>query len=173
MTALLVELEGKTLPLTKCSWITQAPCGCVSGIMMAHLADSDHIAATEDQAWKLLYEHETAAHRRRDQAAGFTIRLIASDEGIDLLRRDCEHEPKWGITPRPEVEGMTWAVTDWHRPNQRLHLIESAGVARKWQSGMAPVVALCSKSDNWWTANDHKIHRAITCRRCERKAATS
>lgn len=51
MPDLLVELDGKTVPLTACQYVLWAECGCPQGVAVA---GSDIV--TEEHAWKLFFD---------------------------------------------------------------------------------------------------------------------
>lgn len=176
MTAtLLVELDGQTVPLSKCAWVITEPCGCTSGIMTAQFADGTYTVATEEEAWRHFYE-DSPEQGKRDRSAGVKFRLVGHEEGHRLIRSSCEHDPKWGRAPRPEVEGFTWAAPDSYSTQRRahLHLVETAGVdldARTRERPWASFTALCGKGETWWSTAWHRVDGRVTCLRCERKAA--
>lgn len=80
MPELLVQIDGKTLPLTTCVWITWAPCGCPCGALTAAYGDTAY--ATEDQAWREI--HPLKRERTKYQKQGYRLELM----GWDRYRSD-------------------------------------------------------------------------------------
>lgn len=56
---LMVELEGKTVPLTGCDWVLFKACGCPCGVSVASASEAD-----EEAVWKDFYP----LRRDRDHA---------------------------------------------------------------------------------------------------------
>jgi hypothetical protein len=89
MPELKVEIDGQLLALTKCVWVTWAPCGCPCGVLTA--AFGDEAFATEEQARQKIYPLK----RERDkyQRQGYRLELMGWDRyrsDIDLATR-CPH----------------------------------------------------------------------------------
>lgn len=72
MPELMVQIDGQTLPLTDCVWITWAPCGCPVGALTAAYGDEAH--ATEQQAWQEKYPLKR--ERDRYQRQGYRLELM-------------------------------------------------------------------------------------------------
>lgn len=167
------EIDGQTVAAHDASWYQIAPCGCAGGVTVVALPDSRMTPRlTEEDAWAAFYEGR-AELRRRDQAAGFTMRL-GHRSAVRELMRECEHEPKWGIAPIPNVEGHEWATT--HRipsARDRQHLVPAEAVTHgsdQLTVRTSKAVALCGRSDWYWFHDKPWVKGAPTCRRCEAKA---
>jgi hypothetical protein len=72
---LMVRVDGEIRPLSKCVWITWAPCGCAVGALTAAYSDQAH--ATEDQAWREIYP--TKRERDKYQRQGYRLELMSWD----------------------------------------------------------------------------------------------
>ncbi|WP_406325867.1 hypothetical protein OG784_13045 [Streptomyces sp. NBC_01617] len=89
MPELMVEIDGQLRPLSNCTWITWAPCGCPCGALTAAYGDEAH--ATEQQAWQEIYP--TKRERDKYQRRGFRLELMSWDRylaEVDLAKR-CPH----------------------------------------------------------------------------------
>lgn len=89
MPELMVQIDGQTHPLSNCTWITWAPCGCPCGALTAAYGDEAH--ATKEQAWREQYPLK----RERDkyQRQGYRLELMSWDRyraEVDLSVR-CPH----------------------------------------------------------------------------------
>lgn len=170
-----LEIDDVPVLATQVSWITTAPCGCVSGIQLAQITEPryEHNVLTESAAWAQLYEGR-AEKMRRDKAAGFTIRPVLTSVGVDLLQMKCEHEPRWGVEPPPVPDGMEWAAPGWRSTSRdRSHLV-SAG--RPKDVTRDRVASLCGKRAEWsWSSERHDVTDLAECLACWRlaKEATS
>lgn len=86
---LMVDVDGQIRPLSKCTWITWAPCGCPCGALTA--AFGDEAFATEDQAWRELFP--TKRERDKYQRQGYRLELMSWGRyraEVDLAKR-CPH----------------------------------------------------------------------------------
>lgn len=86
---LLIELEGKIVPVADCDWVLYAPCGCPIGLTVAAAAP------TEDPAWESHYPRKRERDaRRRD---GYRMELMTRDrwaaEVMPAMRAGCQHQP--------------------------------------------------------------------------------
>ncbi|MFJ2676340.1 hypothetical protein [Streptomyces sp. NPDC087525] len=89
MPELMVQIDGQTVPLGNCVWITWAPCGCPCGVLNA--AFGDEVFATEEQAWREKFP--TKRERDKYQRQGYHLELMGWDRyrrDIDLAAR-CPH----------------------------------------------------------------------------------
>lgn len=89
MPELMVQIDGHMLPLSNCTWITYAPCGCPCGALTA--AFGDEAFATEAQAWREHYPLK----RERDkyQRQVYRMELMSWDRyrtEVDLAAK-CPH----------------------------------------------------------------------------------
>lgn len=76
MSTILVQIDGKTLPLANCVWVEYRPCGCPCSVMNADWGD-DMVYATEEQARREMYPLK----RERDKAIkqGFKLEIVPFD----------------------------------------------------------------------------------------------
>lgn len=85
---LLVEIDGKTVPLDACDWVLWMPCGCPGGVTVARLSP------TEGDAWKEFFDRKR--DRERKQRQGYRMELVTHDrwklEISELMRAECPHE---------------------------------------------------------------------------------
>ncbi|KOU59905.1 hypothetical protein ADK57_32055 [Streptomyces sp. MMG1533] len=89
MPELMVQIDGKTFPLSNCTWITWAPCGCPCGALTAAYGDRAH--ATEEQAWREHYPLKR--DRDKYQRQGYRMELMSWDRyraEVDLAAK-CPH----------------------------------------------------------------------------------
>jgi hypothetical protein len=89
MPDLMVVIDDKTVPLTKCVWISFLACGCPFGVLTA--AFGDEAFATEEQALREIYPLKR--ERDRFHKAGRRLELMPWDRyraEIDLSAR-CPH----------------------------------------------------------------------------------
>lgn len=100
MTALLVQVDGKTLPLTDCCWIEYRPCGCPCSALTADWGDGENTFATEAQTRK----HLSPTKRERDKAAreGYRLELLSWDR----YRAEIDHAARC-----PHLKGTTTQAT--------------------------------------------------------------
>lgn len=98
MPDLKVDIDGQTLPLTNCVWITWAPCGCPCGALTA--AFGDEAFATEEQAWREKFP--TKRERDKYQRQGYRIELM----GWDRYRKDINLAARC-----PHIKGATTQQT--------------------------------------------------------------
>jgi len=167
------QIDGETVSADAAAWYVIAPCGCAEGATVVGLPGVEmKPKLTEEDAWAEFYEGR-GEQRRRDQAAGFTMRL-GHRSAVRELMRECEHDPKWGVPPTPKAEGHEWATT--HRipsARDRRHLVPEEAVTfdgGRLKRSNAKAVALCGRSDWYWFHDKPWVKDAPTCRRCEAKA---
>lgn len=89
MTTLMVQIDDQPVPLTKCVWITWAPCGCPCGALTAAYGDTAH--ATEGQALAEIFP--TKRERNKYTKQGYRVELMGWDRyraEIDLTAK-CPH----------------------------------------------------------------------------------
>lgn len=89
MPELMVQIDGKAFPLSNCTWITWAPCGCPCGALTA--AFGDEAFATADQAWRQHYPLKR--DRDKCQRQGYRMELMSWDRyraEVDLAAK-CPH----------------------------------------------------------------------------------
>lgn len=155
MTRLFFEMDGVPVPAEDCTWVLSAPCGCHVGFMLGR------IAVDAEAAWD---EFRPGAQRRRAEKAGYTVGLRRKADADP--RDDCPHSPKWGVVPRPEVEGHTWAT---QTRSVALHLVP---LVIEWDStGHAEdgseVVAMCRRSRGYvWSTRWYEMDGRGECATC-------
>lgn len=89
MPELMVQIDGATVPLTQCVWISFTDCGCPFGALTA--AYGDEAFATEEQALREFYP--TKRERNRYWKKGYRLELMPWGRyraDIDLSIR-CPH----------------------------------------------------------------------------------
>lgn len=174
MTALLVEVDGATVPLTTCSWYFVAPCGCTYGAMIAQLADERYgrdVYATEDQAWAHFAPNRI--QRERDRAGGDRAVLGLTSDLTTRVVLGCTHVPRYGRETTPIPDGYCWAHTD--RPRTK-HLIageapEKGGRSDSVQPFGEKRAALCGRSENrYWRADEWRLDDLPECLPCAARA---
>lgn len=173
----MVEVDGETVPLTKCSWYFVGSCGCAYGVMIAQLADERYgrdVYATEEQAWE--HFEPNRVQRERDRAAGDRAVLGLTSEATMRVVLNCKHTPKYGHEITPIPAGYTWAHTDKGRTKHllkgvapeeesRTHLVAPFGEKRK---------PLCGRTENrYWSADRWRIDDLPECLSCAAKAKES
>lgn len=163
MTGLYLDVDGQPVPIGECSWLLVAPCGCVSGITIAGRMGSNAPIISAEQAMRDFTPD--AESRRRDVAAGWTVRLAGNGRAaVDELvgPEGCQHTPKWGREPKPELAGFVWATC---RNSHRQHLVPAAEVG-SYES----TTVLCGFRSWGWKVDEWRLGDLATCLRCERDA---
>lgn len=173
-----LELGGEPVDLARISWYEKAPCGCVCG---AHVAYSDFggspsiLIATAEQAASEMWT--TKKERAKYEALGFTLYPDLTSKCKDLLTADCPHDPKFGIPPRPQVEGYQWATVQHSFSRATLmHLVPDLAVedARERRYGSDNGKPLCGgKREFWWSTEWYALDGKVECTRCVKKATAA
>lgn len=108
---------------------------------------------------------QTAAQRKKLHAEGFRFSLVGRADAMARWRADCAHDPKFGVEPRPEPDGWTWAVRG-ARPRV-VHLVPAADVrtfGAPLTADRAQAGAACAPASRaYW--RDEEIDR-IDCTDC-------
>ncbi|GAA3958131.1 hypothetical protein GCM10023085_45760 [Actinomadura viridis] len=91
---LMVELEGKTVPLAGCQYVLWEACGCPRGVTYASPDRPDPVI-TEDDAWKEFFARKR--ERDRVQREGLRMELMTHERYSRevyplMLKRACPHE---------------------------------------------------------------------------------
>lgn len=155
MTKLYFDIAGAPVPAEECTWVLTAPCGCECGWTVGKYCHS------EDQAWEGF--HRSVEMRHRDEGRGFRVEVKRHRD--IRIEDDCPHDPRFGVPPRPELEGHTWAAKD--RGAQRLHLVPLEIGEDGYASGREPVVAVCGRADAYfWSTEYRYVDRLIECTQC-------
>lgn len=91
--ALLVEVDGATVPLDECGWLERRPCGCIVSAVVA-VVPGDRTIATPEQAFRHLNPRKR--DRDRSEREGLTIELVTMKhyrENIGASWECQEHTP--------------------------------------------------------------------------------
>lgn len=162
---ILIRVGGDVVPLSDLTWETLAPCGCTCGVAIA-----SYIGADREAAAKHLVPN--AEQRRRDEAAGFVLRLVKTEEATARFRapQECPHTPRWGVQTVPVPDGYGWSDAHGQR---RSHLVpvppapKEAKPHYRWRTGW-DVTTLCGRArDGSYSLTFGDLP---TCRTCERMA---
>lgn len=164
-----IDINGTPTDLKDVSWYEKAPCGCTSG---AHVAFSDRmgrspalVIATAEQARMEMWE--TKAERDRQDALGFSIYPDLRSKGVELMA-ECQHEPRYGYPPRPQLDGYEWSADrSISARSSLMHLVPKPD-----GDHLTRRKPLCGGGAKWahWSAEDHHLLLKTECPRCEKKA---
>lgn len=154
MTTIYYEVDGQPVPDDQCDWVLIAPCGCECGWSLARYTKD------EDSAWDGF--SRSKAVRRRDEKLGY--RVIVKRHS-DICMDDCQHTPTYGVEPRPQLDGHTWAAK---REGRTLHLvplvIEKNSYAPFQQEA---VLSICGRTDGFsWSTKWFEINGRTDCVAC-------
>lgn len=97
MPELMVQINGRTVPLRDCEWVFYEPCGCPRGVMDASICDQP--IYDEDAAFREFfdtgYKRQTDAAVKRERERGVTAELMTVEryrvEVNPRLRGKCPH----------------------------------------------------------------------------------
>jgi hypothetical protein len=171
--AIYIDYEDQPTPATELSWLELAPCGCVVG--MTYVEHHDRTLATATEAWAYLHECDSAARTKADEKAGYTVRLGRRSD-VALLRVDCPHDPKWGVTATAIPDGYVWAQPNFRTyVRDRRHIVpgqfDDDGYLPPLQgSDGKPVTALCGREQRSWYSRHPEA--LVECMRCAKAAST-
>lgn len=170
-----LAIDGQPVDLSEISWYEKAPCGCVCGV---HVAYSDYggspsiVIPTAEQAaaemWPTTHEREKYQAR-----LGFTVFADLTSKCRELLTTECPHEPRFGVPPRPEVDGHLWAaVHDAVSRPKLMHLVPEAAVkaAQNREYGTRHRPLCGGKEAFWWSTEWYALDGKVECSRCWKKA---
>lgn len=150
------EIDGTPVRADECSWVLIAPCGCECAWA------TGRYTTTEEEARDGFFGSK--AVRRRDEKRGFTVKIVRNTD--TKIHDNCPHVPKFGVEPRPELEGHTWAGT---REGRTLHLVPLV-IEKDQHSGFGrtePVKAICRRADAYtWSTQWHIIDARVECAAC-------
>lgn len=162
---ILVVVNGETKRLADCRWVQYAPCGCICTIT-ATISGGNPLA-TPGQVDECMGTSKREAERERE--LGFTWKLEENDANLYERFKDCEHEPTWGVEPRPTLDGYEWGV-DYSAPLGAIaHLVHEGTVRCRGVDFDAPRAApLCKPGlrPKRWRNDAH----AVECKTCMKKA---
>lgn len=171
-----VNVNGAPVDLAEVSWYMKAPCGCISGVTLAWLPNSDHVITTAEQASASF--HDTKAERQKYEALGFSCFAgLTSDVGT-LLTVKCDHTPRFGYEQPPTPEGWAWARGGyWGNYTRTLHLVPTAAVRTEdhnpdrdhWQA-----TSICGTADKSnWDNRRWETDGRVECKKCIAKAGAA
>jgi hypothetical protein len=173
-----LELYGEPKPVDDLVWAFIAPCGCLSGLLVAGLAHTPSYepVVSEEQAWREYYP-SAATMRNQDKKAGFTCKLMTRQQAAAKGIGKCPHLPRWGVPETPHLEGYEWVI--YHNTRSQ-HLVE-------WLWGdetkipfpdyevrkqrFAPT-SLCGRQKSWFWERDGDTYDKPECGSCLKKAAS-
>lgn len=149
-------IDGQPVPADECMWVKVAPCGCECGWSLAKYV------ASVDMAWEDF--SRSKAVRRRDELRGYTVVIKRRTEV--RLSDDCPHTPRWGVEPRPQPAGHTWAGT---YDGRTLHLVPLV-IAPDSNSGYRHaerVASICKRASGYtWSTEWHLLDGRTECVNC-------
>lgn len=170
-----LDIAGEIVDLDDASWYEKAPCGCVCGVTVAY---SDYgsgparVIATAEQAINQFWE--TKREREKYEGLGFTVFADRRDKCRELLVTDCPHEPRFGVPPRPQVEGYSWAaVHDAVARPKLMHLVPDGAIedATERRFGSDRGTPLCGGTRAfWWKTEWYALDGKVECSRCVKRA---
>ncbi|MFD6357911.1 hypothetical protein [Nocardia tengchongensis] len=159
MTKIFYEIDGEPVSAEKCMWVLIAPCGCECAWSVAKYW------TTEDEAWDGF--SRSKAVRRRDEKLGFRVEIKRSTE--IRIKDDCPHVPKFGVEPRPELEGHTWAVKSEGRVQHLVPLVIEKNSLSPRNQGL--VRAICGRSEDYiWSTWRSDLDGRVECTACVKAA---
>ncbi|MEV0247908.1 hypothetical protein AB0H76_15050 [Nocardia sp. NPDC050712] len=153
-TTIYYEVDGQPVPASLCMWVLIAPCGCECAWALTEYT------ATEDQAWED-FSRPTAV-RRRDEQLGYRMTVKRRS---DVQMADCTtHTPKWGVEPRPKLDGHTWAAK---RGGRGLHLVPLVIEKNGYVINDDRVAAVCGRADAYsWSVQPAAVEGQVDCKSC-------
>jgi hypothetical protein len=168
-----LEVDGRPVRARECTWIDTAPCGCISGVMVAESGGEVYLNA--EQAAARYYSNAVA--RKRAEAEGFVLSLTTHEAFRAMGWDDCPHDPKWGVAHVEPPEGWEWGTADggFGRQTHIKHMIPAGNAltreSRNWREWPQPLPALCgaSRRGSHWRAVDWTVD-VEPCLKCETKA---
>lgn len=166
-----IDTQDGHLDLADVTWQRVAPCGCVSGLTVAAVADE--LVVNAEQA--RMQFMDSAAQVERDKERGFTYRPREHRAACDEHARQCPHEPTWGYERAPVPEGMTWAAVEalGSRPRYT-HLVRTSAVeaAENRDYSVLDVKPLCGGRGAFhWHRSPFATMGKVECKKCIAAAA--
>jgi hypothetical protein len=162
MSAIYVEIDGNLKPISECSWVQVAPCGCTCAVLSAGGERNMPTLADEEQ---MLDFYDTPKWQRKEEYDnGFRYYLIDRQQACNRFKDRCQHIPRWGVEPRPQISGMEWGTKGGSR---RFHLVPSDAVIHpgvKLADIPKDAPALCGTTAYMW--HDGKFDEFPDCKKC-------
>lgn len=166
MSAIYVEIGGKPRPITECSWVQVAPCGCTCSVLSA--GGEHNMPNLTDEEQVLDFFDTPNWQRKQDADNGFRYYLIDRTQACDQIRKNCPHIPKWGVEPRPQIDGMQWVTKHGSR---RWHLAPASGVIHAGEllkDRERDTEALCGEVASYW--REDEFAEMPDCKKCTKAA---
>lgn len=159
MTTIYYEVDGEPVRADYCNWVLIAPCGCECAWSVAEYYP------TEDDAWDGFSRSKAA--RRRDESLGYRVEI---KRRTDIrIKDDCPHTPKFGVEPRPKLEGHTWAMKHEGRVQHLVPLVIEENSCSPWNQGA--VQAICGRVDaRIWSTWRSDLDGRVECTACVKAA---
>ncbi|MFG1794245.1 hypothetical protein [Nocardia sp. NPDC049149] len=149
------EVNGEPVPATECDWVLIAPCGCECGWSLARYSKN------EDEAFT-----RSAAERKRDKKLGYKV-IVKRHR--DICTDDCTHDPKWGVAPRPQPDGHTWAAKHEGRVLHLVPIVIEKDSSSAYQR--EPISSRCGRADaRTWSTTWFRTKGLVECTACEVEA---
>lgn len=175
---IFLAIKGQPVDLDELAWYERPPCGCTAcGV---HSAYSDYgngpalVIATPEQATEHFWPEVKV--REKYERLGFTVFADLRSKCRDLLMLECPHEPRFGVPPRPEMDGYTWAVVHHAFSHAKLmHLVPDLAIedAKEKRYGSDNGRPLCGgKKEFHWSTEWYAMDGTVECTRCIKKAAS-
>lgn len=126
--ALMVELEGRTVPLNGCQYVLWEACGCPRGVSLASEHRPDPVI-TEDDAWRMFFDRKR--DRERAQRNGLRIELMTHDRYSRevyplMLQRTCPHRTTAKPSDVPQRDTLSVPLRKVDAGRDRKLLLETA-----------------------------------------------
>lgn len=126
--ALMVELEGRTVPLNGCQYVLWEACGCPRGVTVASEGRPEPVV-TEDDAWRMFFDRKR--DRDRAQRNGLRMELMTKDrwsrEVMPLMRQwDCPHKTTRKPSDVPQRDTLSVTLNRVDAGRDRGLLLETA-----------------------------------------------
>lgn len=159
MVTVFYEIDGAPVRAEECTWVYIAPCGCECAWSTARYC------STEDEAWDN-FTHSKAL-RKRDEKRGFRVEIKRHRD--IRIKEECRHRPRFGVEPRPTLEGHTWAMKHEGRVQHLVPLVIEANSCSPWNQGA--VQAICGRVDaGMWSTWRSDLDGRVECTACVKAA---
>jgi hypothetical protein len=159
VTKIYYDIDGGPVAANECMWVKLAPCGCECGWSRAEYCPD------EAQAWDDFWDSKSM--RRRDEKRGFRVAIKRRSD--IRISETCPHTPRWGIEPRPELDGHTWATMHRTKVLHLVPLVIAKGSYSPHSQMLVP--SLCGRTDaRIWSASDYDTRGLVECASCLKAA---
>lgn len=125
---LMVQLEGRTVPLNGCQYVLWEACGCPRGVTVASEGRPEPIV-TEDDAWRMFFDYKR--DRERAQRNGLRIELMTKDRWSRevmplMMQANCPHKTTAKASDVPQRDTLSVALRKVDAGRDRGLLLETA-----------------------------------------------